>query len=674
MAVDDVARTRASNASASAGASPSSRADDLTGRVLADRYRLRVVIGVGASGRVYEADDVQLERRVAVKVLHQGLGDDQGFLQRFRAEARVAASLQHQHIMTVHDWGEDDVPFMVMELLEGGSLRSLLDTGARLSPSQAARLGRDVAGALEYAHSRGIVHRDIKPANLLFDIHGHVRIADFGLARALAEASWTEPAGTVFGTARYASPEQASGVPLGARSDLYSLGLVLYESITGTIPFAADTVMGSLAMRTRQAVTAEPEWGPLRAVIERVGRVDPDERYPDAATMATALADACDALGLAAPIPLAEPSVPTIDPHPTMVVAAPRASDVAAAVSVAPAAPGTAPNLFDQDAFGEPAFGEPAFGEPAYGDDAGAARSGGGARSRTRPRRGNFVPLVVAVVVAAALVLGVVALGSMGAAAGTPVPGVIGRSASTARVLAERAGLALVVERRSSDDPAGIVIDQRPASGARTNGPIRVVVSTGPAPVTVPDLANLTRDEATLALDDAGLLVSFTEAYDETVPAGEVVSQVPAATTKADRDTQVAVVLSRGRAPREVPGLVGIDPDDAQTELEALGFIVSRREDFSEDVDAGLVVGTSPEAGESLPYGSAVELRVSKGPERIPVPNVFGLELDAACTELQDLGLKCDPDSSYRPGATVSGMDPQPGAKVARGTTVVLAF
>src|SRR6266480_965830 len=220
---------------------------DLTGRVLAGRYRLLAPIGAGASGRVYVADDVRLKRRVGVKVLHLALAEDAGFLRRFRAEAQVAASLNHPNVMAVYDWGEDEVPFMVLELLTGGSLRGVLDAGARLSPSQATHVGRQVTSALEYAHARGVVHRDIKPANLLFDEHGIARVADFGLARALAEASWTEPAGAVFGTARYASPEQAQGVKLDARSDLYSLALVLVEAVTGALPFTADTTLGMLA-------------------------------------------------------------------------------------------------------------------------------------------------------------------------------------------------------------------------------------------------------------------------------------------------------------------------------------------------------------------------------------------------------------------------------------------
>ncbi|HEV3053460.1 MAG TPA: serine/threonine-protein kinase, partial [Solirubrobacteraceae bacterium] len=253
--------------------------------MLADRYRLLAAIGSGGSGRVYVADDVRLRRRVAVKVLHGALADDAGFLRRFRAEAQLAASLHHPNIATVYDWGEDAVPFMVLELLSGGSLRGMLDEGIRLSPAQAAHTGRFVAAALSYAHSRGLVHRDIKPANLLFDEHGIVRVADFGLARALAEASWTEPAGAVVGTARYAAPEQATGAPLDGRADLYSLAVVLVEAVTGTVPAVADTAIGTLAVRTHTALVAPLALGRLGPVVEQAGRPEPADRYPDAATM-----------------------------------------------------------------------------------------------------------------------------------------------------------------------------------------------------------------------------------------------------------------------------------------------------------------------------------------------------------------------------------------------------
>ena len=203
-----------------------SRMTDQIGRVLSGRYRLIAPIGTGASAQVFLADDVRLRRRVAVKVLHAALAEDDAFLRRFRAEAQAAAALNHPNIVAIYDWGDDDgAPYIVTEYLSGGSLRALLDRGVRLTPSQALVVGLETTRALDYAHRRGFVHRDIKPGNLLFGEDGRLRIADFGLARALAEAAWTEPQGAVLGTARYSSPEQAQGQPVDGKADVYSLGL-----------------------------------------------------------------------------------------------------------------------------------------------------------------------------------------------------------------------------------------------------------------------------------------------------------------------------------------------------------------------------------------------------------------------------------------------------------------
>jgi eukaryotic-like serine/threonine-protein kinase len=664
-------------------------ADDLVGRVLASRYRLRRVIGTGASGRVYEADDVQLGRRVAVKVLHQALADDHGFLQRFRSEARVAASLQQRNIVIVHDWSEDDTAFMVTELLEGGSLRAMLDAGARLTPAQAARLGRDVAGALEYAHARGIVHRDIKPANLLFDEHASVRIADFGLARALAEASWTEPAGTVFGTARYASPEQAQGIALDARSDLYSLALVLYEAITGTIPFAADTALGSLAQRTQHPITAPVEWGPLRAVIERAGRIDPNERYPTAATMVAALNDACDALGRPAPLPLAGlRGGAAVDPHPTA-LASTLGSTSAEAIEAIEANPNRpsepvgrvidlrdvdVPELFDQDA----AVASADAGSTALFDQDAALADGliGGGDSTVDPtgrRKQRMVPYVVMVAVAAVLAIASYTFASSFGGPAIAIPGVVGYTETEARARAESAGVEVKVETRETDDPAGVVVAQRPAAGVRSDGTLTIVVSSGPPPVETPMLLDLRRDDAKLAATDAGLVPVVEERYDEQVRRGIVIDQTPGVGVPAERDSTITIVVSKGPAPVALPDLEGDVPDDAQSELEELGFTVTRVEDWSDTVDVGDVIGTRPPAGEQAEYGSAVELVVSKGPELVPVPNVFGQDFDSACAEIEKAGFTCDTEN-YTRGATVQNQDPQPGEKLRRGESVTMFF
>src|SRR5207249_1877860 len=252
---------------------------DQIGRVLGGRYRLLAPIGTGASAHVFLGEDVTLRRRVAVKVLHAALAEDESFLRRFRAEAQAAAALNHPNIMRVYDWGEaEDGPYLVLEHLGGGSLRDVLDRGGTLSPSQALLVGLEAARALAYAHRRGLVHRDIKPANLLFDEEGRLCIADFGLARALAEAAWTEPAGALLGTARYASPEQAQGSSVDGRADVYALALVLVEAVTGEVPFAADTTIGTLMARVGAELEPSAALGPLGPAGAKAAAPEPADR------------------------------------------------------------------------------------------------------------------------------------------------------------------------------------------------------------------------------------------------------------------------------------------------------------------------------------------------------------------------------------------------------------
>lgn len=264
-----------------------------SGSIVAGRYRIVAPLGAGGSARVYLADDIQLGRRVAVKVLHEGLAEDPQFLRRFVAEVQAAAALNNPYIMHVYDSGDagapggPKAPFLVMEFVGGGSLRAVLDSGPLLTPSQALVVGLDAARGLEYAHQRGFVHRDIKPANLLFGEEGRLRIADFGLARAIAEATWTEPQGMLLGTARYTSPEQAMGEPVDGKSDVYALALVLVEAVTGEVPFARDNTHATLVARCDRDLEVPRSLGRLAPVLERAGRVDPALR-PDAGELVIA--------------------------------------------------------------------------------------------------------------------------------------------------------------------------------------------------------------------------------------------------------------------------------------------------------------------------------------------------------------------------------------------------
>jgi len=641
---------------------PGSAVSDLAGRVLAGRYLLHSAIGTGASGRVYVAEDTRLRRRIAVKVLHAALAEDTAFLRRFRAEAQLAASLHHPHIVTVHDWGEDDVPFMVLELLEGGSLRGMLDRDALLSVSQAARVGRDVASALEYAHARGVLHRDIKPANLLFDEHGIVRVADFGLARALAEASWTEPAGAVFGTARYASPEQAQGVKLDGRSDLYSLALVLVEAVTGELPFTAETTLGMLTARTQQPLTAPEELGPLGPAIDRAGAIDPDERYPNAGTMRAALADAADELPPPGPLTLAG-MADRADPHPTR------------------AAPVNRLRVFDQDSPDAPNASE-TQPVPVVVPDAPPAppgdvppRRAGDAGGPSMQRR--LVPFVVGLVLLVTVAIATAALARVSGATPISVPSLIGMAQQDAINAAQNRGLtASVGPSRASPDPPGVVIAQSPDQGTLTTARhIVLTVSNGPAPVQVPSIVGTLWKDAEATLKGANWLFSVSRETSETVNKDIVIRVTPPPGQPVSPDTSLVVVVSDGHAPVPVPDESGKTYADAKADLEANHFTVPAAvQDFNDTVPNGRVIGTDPPANRSAPYGAAVTVHVSKGPDVVAVPNLANLPRDAATQAAAKQGLKLKVSGKYRAGDLVESQTPCPGQKVKRGSTVTVTF
>ena len=638
---------------------------DLTGRVLAGRYRLVAPLGTGASGRVYAAWDVRLQRKVAVKVLHAALADDAGFLRRFGAEAQLAASLHHPNVVAVYDWGEDETPFMVLELLDGGSLRSLLDRGDRLTPAQAAAVGRQVAAGLDYAHARGLVHRDVKPANLLFDEHGTARVADFGLARALAEASWTEPAGAVLGTARYAAPEQVRGV-VDARSDVYSLALVLVEAVTGTVPFAADTSLTTLLARVERHLEAPPELGALAPVLERAGRADPDERYPDARAFAFALADAASELAAPDPIPLPGPGVVDFDPHPTEIRPAPPPAQSPAPTSLGPASPAPtspAPTSVGPSPRDEPLVAIPVYAPPARPPEVRRRQTG------WRPQR------VVPIVVLAVLLFAAGTAAFAAASASGPrvrVPNLVGATEKDARDAARQARVAVRTRSVPADDPAGTVVGQSPAPGTLLGAhrAVTLQLSAGPPPVSLPKVIGESEAEARSRLDAAGFVVSAERRTDEEVAAGRVVAQDPSA-AEAAPGSEIHLVISDGPAPVEVPNVVGKTYDEAARSLTAKRFKVTRQDEYSDTVPAGQVIRHDPVKGEEAPRDSTVIVVVSRGPDVVTVDDYRGMTVEDAVIALEEAGLQAEV-VSYRPFRRVKQQDPPEGTQLRRNETVTL--
>ncbi len=637
-----------------------SRMTDQIGRVLSGRYRLIAPVGTGASAQVYLADDVRLRRRVAVKILHAALADDDAFLRRFRAEAQAAAALNHPNIVAVYDWGDDDgSPYIVTEYLAGGSLRAVLDQGVRLSQSQTLLVGLEATRALDYAHRRGFVHRDVKPANLMFGEDGRLRVADFGLARALAEAAWTEPQGAVLGTARYASPEQAQGQPVDGKADVYSLGLVLIEAVTGSVPFAADTTIATLMARVGKAVEVPDALGPLQKALTRVGLPDPADR-PDAGELAIALMASAEDLPRPEPLPLAT-ATPVVDLT--------RSEDSRDVTMLGPALGGTRLAEPGETTVVEAAPSTPVpTVPPEYLDDDLVVEGG----DRT-PRRWPWV--IVATILAIIVGTGAAVAWDQVRTPSYEVPTLIGKTEAQARAAVEELGFK--VERRDTREDGstpGEVLDTDPKAGEQLDegGKLVLFVSLGNTPAPVPtDLVGMTLDQATAALDAAGQFTAdpVTEVESEDIAAGivmEVGADVPAELPKG---SAVPLVVSKGPAPRPIPtGLAGKTFEEAKAALEAVQLKAKKVDDFSDDVEKGKVIGLRPGEG-TAPRDSEVEVVVSKGPDIVQVPSVQGKTLDEAVAALEGAGLVVGDafgPAKGQPFAT----NPPAGTKVKRGATV----
>lgn len=705
---------------------------DETGRVLGGRYRLVAPVGTGTSSRVFLAIDLQLKRRVAVKLLHAALAEDQAFLQRFRAEARAAGALNHPNIVSVFDWGEDTaegalVPYLVTEYLGGGSLRSMLDHSGVLSQSQTLVVGLQTARALAHAHLRGLVHRDVKPGNLLFDEEGRLRLADFGLARALAEASWTEPSGSMAGSTRYASPEQALGRRLDGRSDVYSLTLLLVECVTGQVPLMGETTASTLALRTQSDLELDASLGGLRSVLERAGRLDPTDR-PEAAEFEIALMAAAEELARPEPLPIvltlgvaeqtaelrqvsglgliqnlgAEPELRSL---PEQTDSGQAGSGIRPISKEGPAYPGLAadpepqfaaavPIASDDQAFADPAFGATSAATTVAGPATVLASGqhgspdehaqGSGVPTEKPPRSARKKPRTRTLVAAGCAVL-ILALAGWWFFIRVPVhavPDLIGLNLNVATAQAQDLGYVVDSSTKDRQDGtvAGQVLAQTPApdESLAEGSTVQLTVSLGATLTPLPAVVGLPEAEARTALEAAGLAVgAVTRSMNEEVAKDAVISATSAAGQEPvnaqgeiPRGTVVDLAVSDGPAPRVVPdGLVGAPVDQARTALAAVQLEAAVNEDYSETVPPGYIISSNKEPGTEVPRGYTLTLIMSKGPAPIAVPDVRNLSGSAAAAQLESQGLAVS-GIEGPPSGLVLQTDPTPGELVPRGTAV----
>ena len=620
----------------------SSAPDDLVGRTIDGRYEVRARLARGGMATVYEAVDLRLDRVVALKVMHRHLADDPDFVARFQREARAAARLTHPHVVGVYDQGSaEGLIYLAMEYVPGRTLRDVLRQFGPLSPEQALVILDPVLEGLAAAHAAGFVHRDIKPENVLISDDGRVKVADFGLARAVETSNASATQGMIIGTVAYLSPEQVQRGEADERSDVYAAGILLFEMVTGTVPHAGETPL-SVAYQHVNADVPAPSTvrggipADVDALVVTATRRDPALRYGGATDF---LADVRRVRGV---LP---PPRPFTDTRDTLVVDATTAARLNAGAPRTPAPPPSA---------------APSPAAPAP--------------IRTRRRRWPWVAAIVAVIVALAA-FGGWYLATMRT---VPTPDVVGRSVAEAREALAGAGLTLEVasEEFSETVPRDLVIssDPAPGDGAREGGAVAVIVSKGPERYAVPDVSGQSPQQASAAISAAGLVPGATEqAFDNAAPSGSVVRTEPEAGAQVKKGTSVAIIVSKGPKPIELPDLVGRKIAKAEATLADLGLTAAITSTFSEEVPKNEVIAQTPSPGTVVNSGSAVALTVSKGPPPVTVPNLVDMPRAKAVSTLKRLGLKAKVVAgAATPLNRVYSQDPAPGTEIPKGSTVTI--
>jgi eukaryotic-like serine/threonine-protein kinase len=680
--------------------------DVAVGSVLGGRYELLARIGAGGMATIYRGRDATLERDVAVKVLHAHLADDASVLARFRTEARHAARLVHPHIVHVYDQGDAALPYIVMEHVDGPSLRDVLVARGHLSPGEALSIIEPVCLALERAHGAGVVHRDIKPENVLVTAEGVAKVADFGIARALAEANHTQT-GALVGSVHYLAPELVEGRDATFASDQYAVGVLLFELLTGRKALTAESPMAVAIRHGREPIPppstmVDGVGAELDTVVATATAMDPATRFAN-------LRDLVAALSAAVPAG-AEPVVVTaVGRHrgeQTLVIA--PAGPLAPA-DVEPATDDTM-ILADQDMDDTVVLAEQGGGDtarlPVRVDDPdlddldldldldqrvrppAAVPAPTQAPPRRRGRR-VLVGLLLSVLVLALLAGAALATWNFVIAPVQQVPQLTGTTEDSAREVLGRRGFELAVNDRqhSRTVAEGVVLlqDAAPGSSLRRGATVGVVVSQGPAPVEVPSVVGTPLDEARSTLEGAPfhlVIDRVDEAHSDTVPAGVVIAQSPDADTVVRQGDAVVLQVSLGVEQVTVPDLAGLDREEAQATLADARLLASITERHSDDVPtAGMVISQSVDAEQRVDVGSTIEVVVSLGPLTVTVPDVEGEDLETAVAALRALDLEPRVIEEPRPrlgpfriGSTgrVEAQDPRPGDQVERGTTIEL--
>lgn len=597
------------------------------------RYKIIEKVGGGGMADVYKAEDQVLGRTVALKILHKQFASDEGFLERFRREAQAAAKLTHPNIVSIYDVGEEGgVHFIVMEFVHGMTLKKLIQKDAPMSTEKVVHVSMQIAKAMEFAHEHEIIHRDIKPQNVIITDNGEIKVTDFGIARAGATSTMTRT-GAVMGTAHYISPEQAQGNIVGPTTDIYSLGVVMYEMATGELPFRGENPV-SVALKHINDTPMPPRsvFGDipisLEAVIIKSMAKNPNERYRSAEAVRDDLKRVIEGL----PVKMVGAAMP----------AAGNASDMTRTMAAQNGRPSAA-------------------------------------KGQRKPKKALIAAIIAVILI---LLLGAGALAySLMSGPSIVVPDLKGKTLSQAQQTLDTVGLKLKVEKEVSNDKVapGRVISQDPTAGEKMkkDGTVTVVMSKGLETVAAPDLAGKTEAEATSALKKAGLMLGKVDSgFSDTVAEGQVMAQSPKAGARVEKGGAVDITISGGAQQLKIPDVANNTVDAATSILENAGFKVERFDDYNETIERDHVIKQSPVAGDKAAKGSTVTITVSKGSSKVTIINLKGMKQADAVAWLTSNDLQNSVTAAAGPPGTVPGnvwdQNPSLGEVVNRGSTVGL--
>lgn len=636
--------------------------DPLIGLLVDERYRVTRRLARGGMATVYIAQDERLDRPVALKVMHPHLADSDAFVERFRREARSAARIVHPGVVSVFDQGVvTGQGFLVMELIDGTNLRQLLRAQGAFTIPQALRYTTDTLEALRAAHRVGVIHRDIKPENILIPTDGPAKVTDFGLARAASEVSMSST-GNMLGTVAYIAPEIATTAEADARSDIYSVGIMLYEMLTGQVPWAGESPLQIASHHVSDDVpspSAAQPWIPreIDDLVAALTARDPANRP----------ADASDAIDLVARAAAAIPS----DLANRRAEVAPEdrlaASETAALNTEVMSAQFTRP------------LPVPAPSTVALVHTSGSVQA---AQVASPPKKSARAAAWIVLVVLVLLVAGVGGRWwwtEYGPGSYLMMPETTGRTLADVQADLDALGLQTQVEEEFSDDvDAGFVTHSNPDGGSSVHkrAEVQLYVSKGVDMKTVPEVTGKSQDEAQRSLSQAGLTVgTVTDAYSEDVPQGQVISQSVAAGTSLAHDSAIDIVLSKGRQPLTVPTLSGLSASAAKSAIEDLGLVASPTEAFSDTVAEGQVISQQTREGSTLYRGDSVAYTVSKGPEKVAIPDVVGLQREEARSRLENAGFTVREEAILGGFfGTVRSSDPVAGTMTKKGSTVTITI